>query len=164
MRHRPRSVLLLSVGLLLTMACGTQPFSDGQTTSTISHPGGCEPPVLTDATDPAPLHLYVSNQSFDIDPVRIEVFVDDLAVICQDFDVGDQHNWVLFDMELEPGTHTIRAVGNEGAAELTETFEIGGERWAVIDFWYYSEDEGEGQGEGGQTFTFDIMDEPIGFD
>ncbi len=117
---------------------------------------------MTDAPEVEALHLYVSNQSFDINPVRIEVFIDDLAVICGDFDVGDQHNWTLFDMELEPGTHTIRAVGNEGGAELAETFDMDGERWAVIDFWFYS--EGRDDGDGGQNFTFDIRDQPIGFD
>jgi hypothetical protein len=163
MKRRYLRSLLVGLALVSVTACGSGPFSDGQTSSSVTPDGECKPLPSTDAADSEPLHLYVSNQSFDIDPVRIEVFIDEVAVICQDFDVGDQHNWVLFDMELEPGTHTIRAVGNEGGTELTETFDMDGERWAVIDFWYYSEDEGEGNGEGGQSLTFDIMDEPIGF-
>ena len=164
MRQRYLSMLVVSLALVMNVACGSGSLSDDRTGSTTSHPGGCEPPALTDATEPAPFHLYVSNQSFDIDPVRIEVFIDDLAVVCQDFEVGDQHNWVLFDMELDSGPHMIRVVGNDGGAELTETFDTASETWAVIDFWYHSGEENEGQESRGQSLTFDISDEPIGFD
>jgi hypothetical protein len=50
----------------------------------------------------------------------------------------------------------IRAVSNDGDAELVETFDTDGERWAVVSFWYYSEEEGDGGG--GQSFSFEMAD------
>ena len=114
---------------------------------------GCEP-VVTEGSET--LHIYVSNQSFDIDPVLIEVYIDDQAVVCQEFAVEGQHNWILFDIALEPGEHTIHAIGNGGTAEFTEQVDLAGERWAVIDFWWYP-------GDAAEQLTFDIYDQPIGF-
>ncbi len=78
-------------------------------------------------------HLYVSNQSFEIDPAAIQVYIDEEPVVCQEFKVDNQHNWILFDVELDGGTHSLRAVAN-GVARLEESFDISGERWAVVDF------------------------------
>ncbi len=129
-------------------------------TSCASASADCEPDVnrdLFNSTDPVTLHLWVSNQSFDIDPVDIAVYIDDQQVVCDSFDVEGQHNWILFDVELDPGTHTLRALGNDGKTELTETIDVPDERWAVLDFWFYPEEEPE-------RFTFSIHDRPVGFD
>jgi len=120
----------------------------------------CQPsPVGSSASssDGQTLHLWVSNQSFDIDPVLIEIYIDDRRVVCQVFYVEGQHNWILFDLVLEPGNHTLRAIANSEDAELTETFDHTIEQWAVVDFWFYAE-HGEPQ-----HLTFSIQDEPIGF-
>ena len=45
----------------------------------------------------APLHFYVSNQSFDLDPVDIDVYVDDVKLITGDFLVEGQHSWHAYD-------------------------------------------------------------------
>lgn len=129
-------------------------------TSCASASADCEPDVsreLFTSTDPVTLHLWVSNQSFDIDPVDIAVYIDGQQVVCDSFDVEGQHNWILFDVELDPGTHTLRALGNDGETELTETIDVPDERWAVLDFWFYPEEEPE-------RFTFSIHDRPVGFD
>lgn len=102
------------------------------------------------------LHLWVSNQSFEVDPASIEIYVDGQAVVCDDFYVEGQHNWILFDLTMEPGEHTLHAVRIDGTAELTETFELDHERWAVVDFWFYPE-------EGSESFAFSIHDGPVGF-
>ena len=86
---------------------------------------------------PETLHLYVSNQSFEIDPVDIAVYVDGRQVVCDEFFVEGQHNWIVHDLSLESGEHSLRAVGNDGLTTVEETFELNGERWAVLDFWFH---------------------------
>lgn len=112
---------------------------------------------LSTSDDPVTLHFWISNQSFDIDPVDIAVYIDDQQVVCDSFVVGDQHNWILFDVQLDPGTHELRAIGHDGQVDLIETIDVPDERWAVLDFWFYPEEEPE-------HFTFRIQDQPIGFD
>ncbi|MFZ0014601.1 MAG: hypothetical protein WAL25_10870, partial [Acidimicrobiia bacterium] len=104
-----------------------------------------------DPGGPIPFHLYVSNQSFDVDPVDIAVSIDDVPVICQDFEVEGQHNWVLFELGLDPGHHHITASGNHGATTFQEEFDHDGERWAVLDFWHDPDD-------GFEEFSFSIHD------
>ena len=103
-------------------------------------------------------HLYVSNQSFDIDPVNIQVYIDGEMIVDGTFRVESQHTWILFDLELEPGEHTLRAVGNNGDAELAETFNISDEHWGAVGFWASPTDAQE------PMFTFDVEAEPIVFD
>ncbi len=103
--------------------------------------------------------FYVSNQSFDIDPVDIQINIDDKVAINQDFYVEGQHNWIEFIYLLSPGTHKLSITSIKGEATFEEEFEIVDNHWIVIDFWYYpnsfSIDE---------HFTFLISDEPVGFD
>lgn len=114
--------------------------------------GPCDP-VATEG--PETLHLYVSNQSFEIDPVDIEVYVDGRQLVCDEFFVEGQHNWILHDLSLEWGEHSLRAEGNDGTTTFEETFELNGERWAVLDFWFYPGETEE--------FSFLIQEGPIGF-
>ena len=90
-------------------------------------------------TDPS-FVLFVSNQSFDIDPVDIGIFIDDELAIEGDFLVGSQHTWHKFDLDLAPGKHTIRATTSAGDTELLGTIEVPeATRYGVINFWYYPE-------------------------
>jgi hypothetical protein len=74
--------------------------------------------------------LYVSNQSFAIDPVDINVYFDDTLVVVRDFEVGSQHNWHEFEVVLTPGAHTrarpsskrpSRSYGNATACSTSGT-------------------------------------------
>jgi hypothetical protein len=105
-----------------------------------------------------PLHLYVSNQSRDIDPVAVQITLDGEVVVDQEFEFLDMHNWILFKLMVPPGDHVLHAVAPEVGVELRETFEVDGERWAVVDFW--AEPVGHGPG---PRFTWLIQAEPIGF-
>jgi heat shock protein HslJ len=118
----------------------------------------CDPvsDIGDEGADRETLHLWVSNQSFEVDPASVEIHIDDQQVVCDDFFVEGQHNWILFNLTMEPGEHVLRAVRTDGTAELTETFDLGKERWAVVDFWFYPED-------GSEEFTFSVHDEPVGF-
>lgn len=84
----------------------------------------------------ADLVLYVSNQSFDDDEVRITVRIDGETVVDGDFHVGSQHNWVSFPLAMPHGEHEITAETDSGA-ELEERFSTprSGTRYAVIDHW-----------------------------
>jgi len=86
--------------------------------------------------DEADLVLYVSNQSFDDEEVRMSVAVDGLAVVDGDLQFADQHNWVSFPLSLSPGAHEVTAKSGSGAT-LREPFEVPGDktRYAVIDHW-----------------------------
>ncbi|HTE50011.1 MAG TPA: hypothetical protein VK698_04005 [Kofleriaceae bacterium] len=107
--------------------------------------------------------LYVSNQSFDLDPVDIEVRLDGELAVEGDFLVEGQHSWHTFDFELAPGSHELRAVTRAGETVLSETVEIADrERYGVLDFWYYP--PGSSSEPYGPAFSFDLFDEPPVFD
>ena len=102
-------------------------------------------------------HLYVSNQSFDIDPVDIQVYIDGIEVVNDTFRVESQHTWILYDLDIEPGEHTPRVEGDDGEAELIGEFDISDEHWGLVEFWANQTEAPE------PMFTFHIQDEPIGF-
>lgn len=110
--------------------------------------------------------LFVSNQSFDINPVDIKVFIDEKLAVYGIFDVKGkrvpQHNWKKFVFKLEDGTHKLRAESKKGGAIFEEKFEIKGKAFAVLDYWYYSSVTG-GSGPIPKSFKFFIKDKPIGF-
>ena len=105
-----------------------------------------------------PLHLYVSNQTNTINPVAVRITLDGEVVVDQEFEFLDGHNWILLELQVAPGEHALHAVAPEVGVELRETFEMDGERWAVVDFW--AEPVGHGPG---PRFTWTIQDEPIYF-
>jgi hypothetical protein len=110
------------------------------------------------AEQDADLHLWVSNQSFEDDPVGVRVTVDGVEVVRRPFAVEGQHNWILFPIEAPPGNHVVHAVSDTGA-ELRESFTLPeeGRRYAVVDYWYYP-------GDGDRQFTWRLQATPIGFD
>ncbi|TET31589.1 MAG: hypothetical protein E3J72_22000 [Planctomycetota bacterium] len=86
--------------------------------------------------------LQVSNQSFAIDPVDIEIRIDGRLAVRDDFCVDDQHSRVRFTFNIKPGRHKIEAVSKKGEAKFEKEFEITKKRhWAVIDYWYYPMDQ-----------------------
>jgi hypothetical protein len=134
--------------LLLASACG----NDGDRESEQSP----APPTEQTSAEPSlPLHLYVSNQSFDPREVDITVWIDDKEVINQEFDVQGQHNWILFDLSLREGPHLLRAEAKGQDAVLEINFELAVETWSVLEFW---------KDEGAAFFTWNESDQPVGFD
>lgn len=94
------------------------------------------PPV---GNTPIPVHVVVSNQSFAIDPVDITLSIDGLTVAEGDFKVGSQHTFHTFDLEVDPGTHMLRAQTTKGEAVLEKPWDATGERWLTVMYWYYPE-------------------------
>lgn len=103
--------------------------------------------------------LWVSNQSFEDDPVAVMIEIDGVQVVDDSFEVGGQHNWFSFLVDgLEPGEHTLTATSDTGAAfEGTFTLPPDEPRWMVVDYWYYPDDAE------GRHFTLNESEEPIAF-
>ena len=138
--------ILVAVALALT-ACAAAPL---------------DPSPRSDLLDPdGNVVLYVSNQSFAIDSVDIIVEIDGDEVISEDFEVADQHNWKQFILRLAPGRHTLKARSSRGDAALEKTLVVTDEHWAVLNYWYSTEEYGHPPEP--KQFEFLIQDKPIVF-
>ena len=148
---RPASALLALL-LCALVACGdaegTDPAPDRDVTA-----ADAEVRLVEDKE--ADLVLYVSNQSFDDEEVRLTVAVDGVVVVDGDFHVEDQHNWIKFPLQMSPGDHEVTAEADSGAA-LRESFQVPGDkaRFAVIDYW--GEDDSA-------EFSWSFQRQPVAF-
>jgi hypothetical protein len=132
-----RPVLVLAFALALgswgLVGCG-----EAQGVDPTPHPDvtAADADVRFVETEQADLVLYVSNQSFDDEEVRLTVVVDGVTVVDGDFHVEDQHNWISFPLSLSPGVHEVTAEADVGAA-LSESFRVPGDktRFAIIEYW-----------------------------
>jgi len=110
--------------------------------------------------------LYISNQSFAVNPVDITVHIDGKKVVEGDFDVNGggpaQHKWVEHQFRLAPGKHTLTVSSKKGKASLKETFVLEGKRWGAVSYWYHPQVTG-GRRPKPRRFNFMIRDHPITF-
>jgi hypothetical protein len=107
--------------------------------------------------DGVTLHLYVSNQSFHLSLVDIDIWLDDTHMVTGGFDVEGQHNWILFDLQMPAGSHSMRAEALDGTVLLNVAVPVPQERWGVLDFWYYTDDPSHPQ------FTWNLSATPVAF-
>jgi hypothetical protein len=105
-----------------------------------------------------PVTLYVSNQSFSVDPVDITITLDDEVVVAQDFLVEGQHNWIEFALELAGGEHGIEVRSARGLATYEGVLPVDGPLWVVIDYWGGAESE-----DGAPMFSVYVSTEPVAF-
>lgn len=133
------------------------PSSEASPSPEVSPSPEQSPSVAVVPEEEADLHLWVSNQSFAHDPVRLTVTVDGTPVVDQDFFVEGQHNWQLFPLSLPEGRHEVVVTSDTGV--LWEgTFRTGPERrYAVVDFWKETRRDDTGH------VTWRIQDEPLAF-
>ena len=98
---------------------------------------GCavEPHQVTPEPANPNFTLYVSNQSFEIDQVGIDVELDGELAVTGDFDVEGQHSWHEFRFALPPGTEvTLEARAHSDV--LHEIVKVSDDHdYAVINFW-----------------------------
>ena len=99
--------------------------------------------------------LHVSDQSFDISPVDIKIYIDGQLMIDEKFAVGNQHNWKKFEYKLSKDKHTLKAVSEKGDAVLEEQFIVVNNRWAVLGYWSSETTP--------KKFTFNIQSTPVLF-
>ena len=102
------------------------------------------------------LTLYVSNQSCERPAIDIRVEIDGKLLVSDEFEVGNQHNWVEFRLPLRSGAHVITAWSRQGDAELRRSFRVEGKRWAVLDYWCCDDPRDP-------RFTFDVSKRAIAF-
>jgi hypothetical protein len=105
--------------------------------------------------------LLVSNQSFDLPTVDIEIRIDNRLAVTGEFDVDGQHTWIPFDFDLAPGNHEIAVTSEAGDTSFEQAFLMDDRKWAVINFWYYSAGSPEPTP---QQFSFHVFDEQPAFD
>lgn len=105
--------------------------------------------------DDADLVLYVSNQSFEDESVRLELAVDGVTVVDGEFRVEGQHTWIRFPLSLSAGSHSLTAESDTGAT-LKVSFRVPGDeaRYAVVNYW------GDGHT---PELTWLFQREPVGF-
>ncbi|MCZ7557503.1 MAG: hypothetical protein M5R41_13975 [Bacteroidia bacterium] len=82
--------------------------------------------------------LYVSNQSFDIPTVDIQVTIDGKTAVSATFEVKNQHNWIKHTFLLAPGKHVLKASSVTGEATVESEFEVNERLWGVLNYWYYA--------------------------
>jgi hypothetical protein len=112
--------------------------------------------ATTVAPGDAPFTLFVSNQSNQNPRVSISVAIDGRRVIAQDFEVGDQHNFVEFPLGVAPGQRELTASADDGTA-LKAPFTVpeSGRRWAILVYGPTTERSA--------TFSFNVLDQPPRF-
>lgn len=113
-----------------------------------------------DEVTPGEVRLWVSNQSFDEDPVSITIRIDGEVVVNDSFSVGSQHNWMSFDIAgLSAGLHELVAASETGAqTNGSFTLPEGESRWLVADYWFDASEQDS------RYFTLSESDEPVYFD
>lgn len=139
--RRRRLVTTLALAVSLLAGCGDEtPRAQDQQTAQDDQ---AQDDVRVVAEDEAQLHLWVSNQSFADDPIRITVTIDGVEVVDEEFEVEGQHNWLVFPIALPPGKHELEVTSGTGAS-LVKTFrtEEGASRYAVLNYWNYEDDDG----------------------
>jgi len=103
--------------------------------------------------------LWVSNQSFAITPVDIQIEVDGKLVAKGLFHVETQHTIIPFGLNLRPGKHSIHIWSEKGMAEKKMEFEIQDQNVGIVEYWYYPDDHYHPTP---KNFTFRIQNEPLG--
>lgn len=153
------AILILTLSALVT-GCGGTTQRVAPTTQASRTPATM-PSRATLATmptspgpDTVPLHLNVTNQSFEIPEVRLVVDVDGESIIDDVFAVEDQHTWVSYDLHLETGGHKIVVSAPEHSVDMEQSFTLDDERWALVSFWLGEQDATEPLG---WTFSDQIL-------
>lgn len=148
------------------------PTMEPATTVPVTEPGpfgqpstaATETATSTTTVDEPSLTLHVSNQSFADDPVTITISLDGKTVVDEAFYVLSQHNWITFTLPVAPGDHELRMTSSTGVEQTASiAMPDEGALWAVVDYWFYPNDEEPNDEGTPRSFTFTVDDEPIYF-
>jgi hypothetical protein len=125
--------LAIAIAILALGGCGAAEGEDPIPHSDVTAADATV--ALVDEAE-ADLVLIVSNQSLDVEEVRLTVTVDGVTVVDGDFHVEDQHNWINFPLSLPSGGHEVIAESDSGAT-LRESFDVprNKTRYAIIEHW-----------------------------
>jgi hypothetical protein len=83
--------------------------------------------------------LVVSNQSSGVPSVYLTVRIDGRSAVQGRFDVGNHHNFVPFQLEVEDGSHRLTAEATDFAgnhlASLERAIDVTGRPFGLVTFW-----------------------------
>jgi hypothetical protein len=80
--------------------------------------------------------LFVSNQSYHLDPVDIRVYIDNKLAVNQEFYCERQHTWIKFQYNLKEGDHKLYSYTETGRVHIDSTFNLKETPYCVVEFWY----------------------------
>ncbi|MEN8040769.1 MAG: hypothetical protein ABFR95_04630 [Actinomycetota bacterium] len=114
-------------------------------------------PPTTMVVTPPQINVFVSNQSYADPLIDVTIEIDGEVVVSDTFDVGNQHDWHEFAVELGLGEHTMIVTSGTGVREAaTFTIEEDSPLFAVVAFWGAEEDLDP-------RFVITFTDTPPGF-
>lgn len=128
--------MLFATVVAALVGCGTGQSQDPAPNPEVTSPSADVRLVGETAPD-ANLSIVITNQSFEDEEVQLEVKVDGITVVNGDFHVEGQHNFVSYQLAVQPGTHELTAESEDFGEKLRETFEVppGKDRHALIEHW-----------------------------
>ena len=93
------------------------------------------------------LTMYISNQSLNLTPVDIAVFVDSAEAIRDTFDVKGkrvlQHNWIKYNFKIPIGEHQVNVYSKQGMAEIARKIKVDSVLYINIEYHFSNEYTGE---------------------
>lgn len=106
--------------------------------------------------------LAISNQCFEISPVKITVLIDGQVVVQEAFDIQDggvvQHHWRHYALQLTAGEHVLSARTTQpGKAQLETSFDVTEDLAITLAFWC---DREPGRRNLRRFFTLDLGPQP----
>lgn len=107
--------------------------------------------------------LHVSNQSFDVDPVDIKIFIDGNVAVDDDFFVETQHTYVSYRFSLSNGVHKLKIESKKGEATFESNINIVDKHSGIVEYWYYPEKGSNPPTQKHFTFSFG-EDKPLEID
>ena len=92
--------------------------------------------------------LMVSNQSFEDDPVGLQISIDGQVVADDRYDVGSQHTVTTYVVRgLGAGSHELSVTSDTGVSFVSRVRAAEGRpRWAYLTYWYYPDDTDDPKG------------------
>ena len=86
--------------------------------------------------------LMVSNQSFEDDPVGLQISIEVQVVADDRYVVGSQHTVTTYVVRgLAPGSHELSVTSDTGVSFVSRVRAAEGRpRWAYLTYWYHPDD------------------------
>ncbi len=107
------------------------------------------------------LVIYVSNQSSELSSVDMDIRIDGISAIKNNFESKNRHQWQMFTFQIAEGEHTLTIKSQIGHAILEKQITISDKLWIAIGYYYSEARKGGVKVE--PTFSFDVRDGPIHF-